>query len=164
METCRSSNSSRIYYFSLKFCACVFLAMLTKLFSALFCSFNEKSENFFFFESRRNQVFILFPWYLPSEENTIPICTCRYFQGKQMCKFLEKSKLDLSYSFQVSFLNKRPCFWKTSYLNLDTKFIVNPVLSSSKTLLQPKLHFNFCTYLKLRSGWLGCRLPLFQSL
>ena len=59
-----------------------------------------KNQKTFFFESRRNQVFLLFPWYLPSEENTIPICTCRHFQGKQMCKFSEKSKLDLSYSFQ----------------------------------------------------------------
>ena len=47
IETCRSSNSSRIYYFSLKFCACVLLAVLTKIFSVLFCSFNEKSENLF---------------------------------------------------------------------------------------------------------------------
>ena len=48
-----------------------------------------KNQKTFFFESRRNQVFLLFPWYLPSEENTIPICTCRHFQGKQMCKFSE---------------------------------------------------------------------------
>ena len=47
IETCRSSNSSRIHYFSLKFCACVLLAMLTKVFSVLFCSSNEKSENRF---------------------------------------------------------------------------------------------------------------------
>ena len=59
-----------------------------------------KNQKTFFFESRRNQVFLLFPWYLPNEENTIPICTCRHFQGKQMCKFSEKSKLELSYSFQ----------------------------------------------------------------
>ena len=40
-------QSSRIHYFSLKFCACVLLAMLTKIFSVLLCSFNEKSENLF---------------------------------------------------------------------------------------------------------------------
>ena len=63
-------ESSRIHYFSLKFCACVLLAMLTKIVSVLLCSFNERSENIFL-EARRNQVILLFSWYLPNEGSKI---------------------------------------------------------------------------------------------
>ena len=87
-KTCRSSNSRRIHCFSLKFCACVVLAMF-KYF--LFCSVVLMKNLKIFLEARRSQVFLLFSWYLRNEGSKIPACTCRYFHGKQMYEtFKEK--------------------------------------------------------------------------
>ena len=113
------SESTVVYFFSLKLCTCV--AMLTNLcaeffYFILFCVYEEKSENLVSWSMLKRGFFMLLLRSTNTEKcNFFTLSfSCRHCQGKYMCKISVESKFftEMKLLDILIFLDKRPGLWE----------------------------------------------------